>query len=349
MKKVVAVLGNDYHLGINNIELVKSIWNQQLELCVANGNVPFIIGGDMFTNRSGQPLAVLKTFKELIDETASKRIEIFAIPGNHDKTDLKSEDSYLDMFNDQNNEWFNVFSNAQSICKNKLFIHFIPFFENEKWLQEYSELNLDMVGKYTHHILITHMGIEGVKNNDGTIVSSPIKPDLFKYYKNVFIGHYHDSMKLSNNVHYTGSVYQNNFGENIEDKGFTLIYDDGSFDFVPSKFPKYIKEVIEVKDSNTLKNVLDKYDNNVKENYIRIVFKGKKEDLKNVDKNVLESKGFSVQYLPDEQITAMELAEVEEIHEYNKESLITDFNNYCEDNKINGDKFDYGLKLIQQL
>ncbi len=342
MKKVVAILGNDYHLGTNNLKLVENIWNQQLELCVKFGKVPFVVGGDIFTYRSGQPLAVLSLFKELLDKTVQIGVKVIIIPGNHDKTALHDTKSYLDVFK---REGVNICSEETSIKAGNVDITLIPFFDNEEWLRRF--YNVQLFGN-NPHILITHMGIEGVRNNDGSIVSSPIKPSMFKDYDAVFIGHYHDSMQLGNNVYYTGSVYQNNFGENSEDKGFTVIYNDGTFDFIQSKFPKYIKEIVDVKDNDTLNNVIEKYEDN-KEDYVRIVFKGKKEDLKNVNKSILESKGFLVQYLPNEQTAAMESAESEGIVEYNKESLLTDFKQYCDDNNIVDNKFEFGFNLIKQL
>ena len=65
------------------------------------------------------------------------------------------------------------------------------------------------------------MSFDGVANNDGSKVESIIKPSMFSDYKSVLIGHYHNASKIAKNVFYTGSAYQNNYGENITDKGFT--------------------------------------------------------------------------------------------------------------------------------
>ena len=38
------------------------------------------------------------------------------------------------------------------------------------------------------------------------------------------------------------------------------MFDDGSTKFVPSKFPKYIKEIIAADDKESLMNLLEKYE-----------------------------------------------------------------------------------------
>jgi DNA repair exonuclease SbcCD nuclease subunit len=65
------------------------------------------------------------------------------------------------------------------------------------------------------NIMVTHIGFDGVVNNDGSEVESVLKPNKFSRFTRVLVGHYHNASKLGENVYYTGSVYQNNFGEDI--------------------------------------------------------------------------------------------------------------------------------------
>ena len=55
-RKAVAVLVNDIHLDKGNGELIKDIFlNQLINLCLSKKIDNIFIGGDVFTNRSGQP------------------------------------------------------------------------------------------------------------------------------------------------------------------------------------------------------------------------------------------------------------------------------------------------------
>ena len=96
-------------------------------------------------------------------------------------------------------------------------VAFIPYFKDEKWLEEYKKVEGQIednlidrdIDSDTPLILITHSGFDGVVNNDGSKVSSIIKPSMFEAWTKVLIGHYHNASKLADNVIYTGSAYQN--------------------------------------------------------------------------------------------------------------------------------------------
>ena len=217
-RKAVAVLVNDIHLDKGNGELIKDIFlNQLINLCLSKKIDNIFIGGDVFTNRSGQPLTCLTVWKEILEGVKEKGIRIHVIPGNHDKTDADDERSYLDIYSGQ-------FLYRNAVCRNfdGLDVIFIPYFKDEKWLEEFQRVDCKR-DKDNPAVLITHMGFDGVRNNDGGLVQSSIKPSMFKDYSKVLIGHYHDASKLSSNVFYTGSAYQNNYGESVTDKGFTVI------------------------------------------------------------------------------------------------------------------------------
>ena len=198
-------------------------------------------------------------------------------------------------------------------------------------------------------ILITHMGFDGVVNNDGSRVSSVIKPSMFKNWTKVLIGHYHNASELADNVIYTGSAYQNNYGENITDKGFTVVFNDGSIKHVQSKFPRYIKEVVDANDKETLMNLLEKYGGEERD-YIRFVFVGKKTDCQKINIAEIQGKyGIDCKFQCVEEREAIELSESDAVLEYDKKTLTKDFMKFCSDNDIKGKKFKYGFDLIKKV
>lgn len=343
-KYAIGVLVNDIHLDKNNGDLVKDIFKQLMSVCEEYDTHRIFCGGDVFTNRSGQPLQCLTDWKEILEILTKRGFEFHVIPGNHDKTDGNSERSYLDIFGDK---CVCLYRNiGYIVCENCL-VGFIPYFQDEKWLEKFEEL--DKKKSEQTRILITHMGFDGVVNNDGSRVSSIIKPSMFKNWTKVLIGHYHNASKLADNVIYTGSAYQNNYGENITDKGFTVVFSDGSLKFVPSKFPKYIKEVINADDKETLMNLLEKYEGE-EYDHIRFVFRGKKTDCQKINISEIQGRyGIDCKFESTETVEAMEISESDSVLSYDKKTITKDFMKFCSDNKIGGKNFKYGFDLIKKM
>lgn len=353
-KYAVGVLINDIHLDKSNGSLVKDIFQQLMKVCEEYNTHRIFCGGDVFTNRSGQPLQCLTDWKEILEILTKKGFEFYVIPGNHDKTDSNSERSYLDIFGEK---CVHLYRNHGRVLLDGCVIGFIPYFQDEKWLEEFQRLEDEIDDNLREGdiqiddatILITHMGFDGVVNNDGSRVSSVIKPSMFKNWTKVLIGHYHNASELADNVIYTGSAYQNNYGENITDKGFTVVFNDGSIKHVQSKFPRYIKEVVDANDKETLMNLLEKYGGEERD-YIRFVFVGKKTDCQKINIAEIQGKyGIDCKFQCVEEREAIELSESDAVLEYDKKTLTKDFMKFCSDNDIKGKQFKYGFDLIKKV
>lgn len=353
-KYAVGVLINDIHLDKSNGSLVKDIFQQLMKVCEEYNTHRIFCGGDVFTNRSGQPLQCLTDWKEILEILTKKGFEFYVIPGNHDKTDSNSERSYLDIFGEK---CVHLYRNHGRVLLDGCVIGFIPYFQDEKWLEEFQRLEDEIDDNLREGdiqiddatILITHMGFDGVVNNDGSRVSSVIKPFMFKNWTKVLIGHYHNASELADNVIYTGSAYQNNYGENITDKGFTVVFNDGSIKHVQSKFPRYIKEVVDANDKETLMNLLEKYGGEERD-YIRFVFVGKKTDCQKINIAEIQGKyGIDCKFQCVEEREAIELSESDAVLEYDKKTLTKDFMKFCSDNDIKGKQFKYGFDLIKKV
>lgn len=352
-KTPFAVFVTDTHLTKDNGTLVKNIFKQIIAVCKERGIKRIIHGGDVFTSRSGQPLSCLTDWSEIINCINGAGLDFYTIPGNHDKTDADDERSYLDVYDNR--------IVVQRVGKIKLFsqkvaVAFIPYFNDERWLEEYKRVEELLDNMYVDRdidtswktILITHSGFDGVMNNDGSKVESVIKPSMFVNWDKVLIGHYHNASKLADNIIYPGAAYQNNFGETITDKGCTIIHSDSSLEFVPLKFPKYIKEVVDVNDKDTLRNLIDKYEG---EDYdhIRFIFKGSKVDANKVDLSALAKLGIDARFEAEETEDAVALSETDTLMSCDRKSIMRDFTKFCSENKIRGRHLQYGLKLIKTI
>lgn len=347
MKKVLGVLINDVHLDKYNGELVKDIFNQLINVCKEYHTHRIFCGGDVFTNRSGQPLQCLTDWKEILELLTENRLDFHVIPGNHDKTAADSNKSYLDIFGE---DCVHLYRTAGYVYIDNCIVAFIPFFQDERWLAEFNQLEDEVDDKRAKNavtILITHIGFDGVINNDGSVVKSMLKPTLFKKWTKVLIGHYHNASKIANNIFYTGSAYQNNYGETINDKGFTVIYNDGSIKHVPSHFPKYIKETIDANDKEMLRKMVQKYDGE-KYDHVRFIFSGSKNDCQKINIGEIQGKlGIDCKFQCTEESNAIKLAEKDIVFEYDEKTILKDFMTFCNENSIKGNKLKYGVELIK--
>lgn len=350
----IFILLNDIHIDKSNRELVKDIFKQVIDIAVQKDIIHIVIGGDVFTNRSGQPLDCLTTFQEILDMAEKAHIIIDAIPGNHDKTDPNDYRSYIDVY--KGNRTLIIHREGCSAIIGGCAVAFVPYFDDDSWKREFDkavaiteeQLIDGDVADDAPRFLITHVAIDGVRNNDGSEVVSDLKPSMFDFFIKVFVGHYHNASKIGKNVYYTGSAYQNNFGENITDKGCTIVYDDGHIVFVPLRFPKYIKHVIDVNDSETIRNLIEKYDGE-KYDHIRFIIQGKKVDASKVDLNYIESKGIQCQFESVEEKEAIDNSVDEDALNYDKRSITKDFLKFCSENEIKGKHMKYGLDLIKSM
>ena len=74
-KKALGVLVNDIHLDKDNGSLIKDIFRQLISLCREYKTNRIFCGGDVFTNRSGQPLQCLTDWKEILVMLSEEDIE----------------------------------------------------------------------------------------------------------------------------------------------------------------------------------------------------------------------------------------------------------------------------------
>lgn len=354
MKEPIFILINDIHIDKNNGKLVEDVFTQVLDLAEERGVSHVIIGGDVFTNRSGQPLDCLATFQKIIDLANKKEIILEVIPGNHDKTDPDDYRSYIDIY--RGNRILTIRREGSVGIINGCAVAFVPYFSDEKWKEEFLKavglvedcLSEGDIDKKSPRFLITHVAIEGVKNNDGSEVVSELKPSMFDMFTKVFIGHYHNASKVGKNIYYTGSAYQNNFGENVTDKGCTVVYSDGSFESIPLKFPKYIKHVIDVNDSETLRNLIEQYEGE-DYNHVRFVIQGRKVDASKINLSDISAKGIQCQFESIEEREAVDNSVDEEMLSYDKRSMMKDFIKFCADNDIKGKYMKYGMNLVKNI
>ena len=336
--KPIALFLTDTHLKDGNEDLVYDIFKQAIKLCKKMGIKRIIHGGDFFTSRTSQTLAVLIRFYAIRYEIGKAGIELIGIPGNHDKTNQDVESSYLDIFK---NKTFKVIAKQTCLEIDGITIGFMPFFTdsfNER-LKELTDAAIEL--NNDHNILITHAAFNGAVNNDGSVVSEGVKVKSVKFWDKVLVGHYHDSNQFKN-IYYTGSAYQGNYGERIDDKGFTIIYDDGEIDFEPSKFPKYIKVKLDINDDidTEIEMHASETDN------VRFIFSGDKTDIHKIDRQKLNDFGIDVKLELNDVNEEMLRVETDDFSSMSMKNILTYFKEYCEIQDIDKKKMSAGIKHL---
>ena len=333
----------DTHLNINNISTNIDIYKQVIKEAKLLDIRTVYHLGDIFDSRKAQPLPVLKTFKEILSLFEEANIELIAIPGNHDKLDYTSEESYLDVFEDSS--VFKVIKDYDingNICA-------IPFFDEKTTYQKYldklfkdaEENDIDL----SETILLTHIAISGVKNNDGSEVSNNIKQKQFKVFNKVLVGHYHNESKVGDNIYYIGSAFQHNFGED-DNKGYVIIYDNNEIKKKQLNFPKYIKKKFDV-EKYTPKQIEKEIENfDLKNNHVRFIIEGEYEKINSIDTEKIKSKGVDIKLKSTEIDIVVNKAENNQFQPFSKSNVINEFQEFC---KINNLDYEYGVKFLKFL
>jgi exonuclease SbcD len=351
-KSPVAILGFDPHLSKDNVAVVRDLFTQTFALAEEIGCKIVILGGDVFTSRSAQPLEVLDTWREITEDAEARGLEVVAIPGNHDKTDPNSDRSYLSVCPGA----ATIVSQGSEFYWDGVSFVLIPYYGDAKWLEEKLavdnglEAEARRSGKVQFpRFMITHVAVEGVRNNDGTQVESDIRPDMFRNYDAVFVGHYHNASDVGEKVHYLGSMCQNNFGETADDKGVTIIYDDGTWEHHPLRFPRYIRESVSATDTATLRNLMDKYSGETFDR-VRIVVTGSKADCEKLNASEFSAAGIEIKFQADETAAAMATAsDPEKIVTFRKSTIVKNFMEFCKEREIRGERMKEGLAMLKEL
>lgn len=337
MKKPLCVLISDSHLTKDNYAFVEEMFEKVIKKCKEIDVEQVFHLGDWFTNRTGQPLETLMSTQRIFQRFDDNNIVLNVIPGNHDKKDLTSNESYLSIFKDSFT--LKIYSKPDSCdLSNDVKLHLLPYYkEGDVYIYNLNQLSCGS----KKNVLLTHIGINGALNNDKTEVKSEVEVLDFECFDKVFVGHYHDRREIGENIIYTGSLYPSNYGEDNE-KGGVILYDDLSYDFFGLDFPLFIRvemkaEKLEPKDLDYLKTLKDGG------NSIRVVVKDSKSKLKVFDKNILNEIGVECK-LEEESVERESLNDTAfQLHSIN--SILEYFKSFCEERKLS---FEEGFEFFKK-
>lgn len=342
-KEAIALLTNDWHANKDNIAEFLKNWDEALSICEREGIEDIVVCGDMFTSRASQTLATLLAVKSALTKATRRGIYVTLSEGNHDKTDQEAIEGYnhlwvgLDRIEVVDTHLALVWKGCD-VCL--LVLSYFP--ENGSFLDRLNEAVSHTLSNYPMYtkndiILYIHEGVHGALGDfeiEGELAQAPLLG-----FKAVLCGHYHNRVKIKNtNIEYIGSSRQGNFGED-EEKGYTILYSDGSYSFVKNEVnARYQTVVLDAK--NVDNYTLDKDD---RYKY-KVKVKCDEKQAKLFDKQKLIDLGFHKVEVVTESAISKDSA-ASDIHEkYDKQGIKKEYQNYCNENSIDST---LGIKYLE--
>lgn len=228
------LLLNDIHISKDNIPAFKANWQEAIDICRKMDVKEIAIGGDLFFSRAAQTLDVLLAVHDALLTAAEHGIHVTIAEGNHDKVNQENERGYCHVFDQHSNVL--VCDEYVSLplgddCR--FVLHMMGYFpEDGSFCTRLDRLKEEALDPKRLNFLYIHEGINGAlaQPNDKEL---PAK--IFEEFDKVFVGHYHNRTIIDKTrIEYIGSSRQHNFGED-EEKGYTVIYTDGSLEFIKNQ------------------------------------------------------------------------------------------------------------------
>ena len=224
----VALLINDIHVSKDTISEFRTNWNEAIDICVKRNIPEIIVGGDLWYSRSAQTLSTLMAVREAIIQANSKDITLTIAEGNHDLVDQESCFGYSHLFSEYPNVFVVDDYTIIDIGDNAVLYVMSYFPENGSFIERLNGI-VEELDKSKTNVLYIHEGINGglAYPSDDELPAS-----IFEPFDHTLVGHYHNRKIVEGtNIEYIGASRQHNFGED-ELKGYTVLYSDGSYEFV---------------------------------------------------------------------------------------------------------------------
>jgi DNA repair exonuclease SbcCD nuclease subunit len=196
--------------------------------------------GDLFHTHGKIDAGVLKVAYEgweKIMQHLNKPSHAYALVGNHDTADKTMKVHALHWLealgvNVIDMPWHNSFN---GLPRN---LSFLPYTEDVETIERFFEKATEKVDT----VCFMHAGIDGVPMKSGFVPGSAFNTDMIPdKVKQVFSGHYHPHMQVTEKATVVGSALQINWADEGDERGF-LVYDTETDvqEFVKIDAPKFV-------------------------------------------------------------------------------------------------------------
>lgn len=341
------LLLNDIHISKDNIPAFKANWQEAIDICRKMDVKEIAIGGDLFFSRAAQTLDVLLAVHDALLTAAEHGIHVTIAEGNHDKVNQENERGYCHVFDQHSNVL--VCDEYVSLplgddCR--FVLHMMGYFpEDGSFCTRLDRLKEKALDPKRLNFLYIHEGINGAlaQPNDKEL---PAK--IFEDFDKVFVGHYHNRTIIDKTrIEYIGSSRQHNFGED-EEKGYTVIYTDGSHEFIKNKVNTRYR-VIDVAAERAGLNLMDELreidaDGRYK---VKVRVHAPQAAMKSVDKAALLDAGATkVELIADDE-EMLEVAASSLFEKFDSHRIRETYEEFCREKQI--DDVAIGLEYLSKI
>lgn len=349
MRNPLFIMMTDDHLSDSSFDLCIDIHRQVRSKAKQLGLKCVYHTGDIIDSRKAQTWTVLKSLIQIFQEYEKDDLELRIIPGNHSKPDYESEESFLDVF--QRYPAFKLIRDCGTYIEGNVAIHMIPFFDENIVYPHYLKRAVEQSKAHSHldaNILLTHVGVDGVRRNDGTNVDNDLRQGAFNQFDLVFIGHYHDYQEVGDNIVYYGSTHQHNFGED-ENKGMTVVYDDLTFEQIKLNVPTYNTTIIDLN-----KIAVDEVKVQLQQihdsgNFEKVKFTGTREKLSSLEKAIKSTQlvGIKVEKIIDDPIVDISYEDLLQFKGFDNSSILEEWKNFTSNKKLSKTQISRGQQRLK--
>lgn len=344
-KNPCALLINDIHVSKDNIPEFQLNWNEALDVCNRHGIEEIIVGGDMWLSRSSQTLSTIMAVRQAILKATKQNIFVVIAEGNHCKVDQEAVEGYSHAFSDYNNveviDDYAIYDLSDDVV-----LYVMSYFpEKGSFTKRYEAMLKDGFDTTKKNLLYIHEGING-----GLAVPSDdeLPAQMFKAFDAVLVGHYHNRKKIDGTkIEYIGASRQHNFGED-EEKGYTILYEDGSYEFVKNQVNTRYK-VLDIDIADMTEEFMQelqqiKQDGRYK---VKVRISCKSKEAQTIDKQRLVDSGASKIELVTEQ-TQVHVTEGQSISKkFDKNGIKQEYSDFCESRNIAN--VELGLQYLDKI
>lgn len=333
-KHPFALLINDIHVSKDNIPEFQKNWEEAISICTQHCIDRIIVGGDLWLSRSAQTLSTMLAVKQALKATSNKGILVIIAEGNHDLVDQESLEGYSHVFSEYPDveviDDFAIYEMLDGDTTTDLFVmSYFP--EDGSFTERYNDMVQDMM-ESRKSILYIHQGIRG---GLATASDHELPANLFEQFDNVLVGHYHNRKVIEGtNIEYIGASRQHNFGED-EDKGYTILYKDGSYEFVKNEANARYKAIdVDINDMNeSFFQELQRIQSDGRYK-VKVRISCQSEQAISIDMEKLQEHGVAKVELETEQ-TQARIAEGQDLSKkYDKSGIKQEYTNFCSDKAI---------------
>jgi len=228
MSKPKAVLISDVHYSLNTLELADKSMRQAITKA-EELEVPLIVAGDLHDSKANLRAECVNRMLETIQ---SEKTPIVILIGNHDLVNEKVTEHALNFLGSQ--------VHLVDTSMRYHGINLIPYYH------EPDKIRAAIKSAVKTDIFIMHQGLKSSNSGEyGEGDHSALLPEDVKGLR-IISGHYHtrQTIPLPNNGSwdYIGNPYTMTFGEAADpEKGFQVLYEDGSLRFVPTNLRKHVR------------------------------------------------------------------------------------------------------------